>query len=460
MATAQNAYTRTQYRSLQARLTAACEAAKAMLDTYSWTDGDGVIHYEVEPVRVILNGEVEQRWSELRAALVIAGQIVAEGQPGPLSDGKVQFLRVQVQDSPVANSNPVVYQFRTVAVFEVLMNVNSYGYADGRAYDIFEEKLREYDVRVLLDTMDYQGRAGYLENDFQGVATSVVIGLRPKLSPPSNLADGWAVISDFADNPEPDFWGLESSRVIIIPTGIEWPQGAQGIAGPVGPIGPVGLRGPQGVRGLQGIPGPGVGGIQAPVFGVGPSMRDSPYQIIQFAYITRENPNVFGGYSQRELYPCAVISATGGDSSNVGQTVAIATFADYFSVARPVQSALTGQNYFGAGPSAFYLVDRVTDRVIAKSFNQSLVDIGAGFAVQSWAYLEGAEGGLMLGCVLVEQGLAGIDDLAYLAAGLPSGSTVWTLPGVGGYGGVEEPHGDEWTLPGSALYAIVRGSGV
>lgn len=90
-------------------------------------------------------------------------------------------------------------------------------------------------------------------------------------------------------NPEPDFFGLDSPRLIVLPTGYAGPQGEpglpgvagarglqgvqgatgftglQGVAGPVGPIGPQGLQGlqgvagpvgPQGPQGLQGVPGP------------------------------------------------------------------------------------------------------------------------------------------------------------------------------------------------------------
>lgn len=239
------------YHSKNARLKKAGEAARALLDLYSWESADGEIVFTTEPNPANIENpayfdmEVKSKWQGLRAALIIAGLVAGEERASLMADG-AQFLRIQSRSGPF---NLGVREWRTVAIFEVLNGVNSYGYADGRALAVYYEGKKAVAVQVVRDTMAMDARADYLEGDRTGVIDSTVIGMLNPFEVP-NVASGWAVIGDQSQNPEPDFFGLEDPSVILVP----------GIDGADGDTGPQGLKGDTGERGLPGIGGTGGGG--------------------------------------------------------------------------------------------------------------------------------------------------------------------------------------------------------
>ena len=287
MATA-TALKRAQYRADSVLLKAAARAAVELLDLYSWESTDGRVMFTAEPNPAnvsspqLFDFEVKSAWAGLRAALILAGMVSGEETPGYLPGGVAQFLRVQSLD---LETLPGVFVWRTRAVFEVATGVNSYGYADGAALDTFYVLEKAFSVRVLRQTLNFEDRADYLAGDVHGVIDETVIGLIDAFSVP-NVADGWACIGDMSQNPEPDFYGFDSPRLILLPTGFEGPQGAAGVAGadgspgvrgmtgmdgavgPVGATGPAGPEGPQGMRGEKGFQGQqgwqGIQGIQGP----------------------------------------------------------------------------------------------------------------------------------------------------------------------------------------------------
>ena len=249
---ATNPMTRAKYRNDSVALKAAAKAAIELLNIYSWDSTDGQINFTTEPNRAKLNNreefdlEIRGRWSALRAALIIAGVMDAELEPGQLP-GDAQFLRVQTQDLTLPNG-ALVWQTR--ALFEVFMNVNTYGYADGEALDIFYKNARAVAVRVVRHTLPNAARVDYANGDLSGVVGEVVIGqINPFENP--DVADGWAIIGEHEANPEPDFFGMDNPRFVVLNIGVEGAQGQQG------------ERGLQGVPGLRGVPGvDGAPGVQ------------------------------------------------------------------------------------------------------------------------------------------------------------------------------------------------------
>jgi hypothetical protein len=281
---------RGQYRANAAKLRSVGDAARALLDLYSWESTEGRINFTTEPNpaqiadQSLFDLEVKSKWQGLRAALIIAGLVDAE-EKASLMLGNAQFLRVQSCDVP--STTPGVLNWQTRALFEVLNGVNSYGYADGAALDLFYQLGRAVAVRVVRDTLPLEGRADYLANDRHAVFDYTVIGqINPFETP--NVSSGWACIGDQSANPEPDFGGLDNPRLIVIPAvsgvgpagpqGMPGPAGAAGEPGPVGPAGepgpaggPVGPAGADGAQGPQGEPGPmGPAGPEGPMGPAGP----------------------------------------------------------------------------------------------------------------------------------------------------------------------------------------------
>jgi hypothetical protein len=268
---------RVQYRSNAVKMTAVAKAAEQLLDLYTWENTDGRIQFTTEPNPAnisspeLFDHEVKSAWAGLRAALIVAGVITGESTPGFLPGNEAQFLRVQTWDLPTSAVAPT---WRTRAVFEVATGVNSYGYADGAALDLFYALERGVTVRVLRQCLAFEHRADYLRGDVHSLTSETVIGQIDPFSVP-NVASGWAVIGDMSANPEPDLFGLESPRLIVIPLeGPMGPQGSQGVPGPIGETGLRGLVGPRGDKGYQGDPGvsdvPGPIGPQGPAGPMGP----------------------------------------------------------------------------------------------------------------------------------------------------------------------------------------------
>lgn len=454
MATSINAEKRAQYRSLQARLTAAGKAAKRMLEMYSWTDSDGQVSFLLEPNYAADDGsdtnfEVQQAWSELRAALIYAGLDDGESLPGALPNGEVKFLRVQSLDQPTID--PLVFQWRTRAVFEVLMGVNSYGYADGAAYEIYFDRLKKVEVRVLLQSMPFAGRDGYLNGDYQLVTSSVVVGDIPPFSNPS-FASGWAVISDQSDNPEPDFFGLQSPRLIIVPTGLEGPQGPAGADGEeglpgfdgedgaVGPAGPQGEAGPPGPRGPAGPAGQGGGALPFEIR-VGTALEASPYAIMCPVILTR-----ISGAEARlfEVMPVAAFGGGGDDAA------AVLVFEAYFTD-NPVTQvySFAAEAYASPGfPVSVWFVDRATGDVLAV-FDEGVglrtvnIDQSVGLWLGS-AFDGNSDDGKLRGAVMEFAG--GLDVLPALGSRLPSRS-INVISASGAYQTIS----DEYTNPGDPV---------
>ena len=299
---------RSQYRIDAQRLIACARAAAELLDVYSWHDSDGAINYTTEPNPLAainpyeFGNEVRARWGGLRAALVVAGVVGAEGTPGRLPGGLAVFLRVQSFDLPTAT--PGVVAWRTRALFEVLTGVNSYGYADGAALDAYYELRKAVTVRMLRQTLAIADVADYLNGDQHGVTVESVIGQIEPFNVP-DFADGWAIIGDFVGNPEPDFFGLETRSVIVIKTGM---------------VGPVGPQGPPGVGGGDGGGGGGGGVVTSPVWSVGVPNKNDVFAVMQ--------PLQIYSYSRRfiRLFRFLPYKMAGGVSSVEGNTKAIAAF--------------------------------------------------------------------------------------------------------------------------------------
>ena len=442
MATANNSISRKQYRSLQARQTAACKAAKRMLEMYSWTDSDGQVAFLLEPNYLADDGDVrnfnvQQAWSELRAALIYAGIDDGEQLPGLLTNGEVKFLRVQSLD--LRTVDPLVFQWRTRAVFEVLMGVNSYGYADGAAYETFFDLFKRVEVRVLLQSMPNSARDGYLNGDYQLVQSSVVVGAIPPFSNPV-FTTGWAVISDQTGNPEPDFYGMSSPRLIIVPTGLEGPQGIQGVqgdeglpgfdgedgvAGPAGINGEPGPIGPMGPRGPVGPMGTGGGGRPFSIE-VGVALEASPYAIMIPVILTRQS-----GLEVRLFEVLPVAAFGGGDDA-----AAVLAFEAYFAANPVVQVYSFAAEAFALSgfPISVWLVDRVLGDVLAV-FDQGVglrgqsVDLSVDYWLGS-AFNGTVDDGGLRGAVMKFQG--GLDVLPSLASRL-IGSYVNVISEHGGY---------------------------
>lgn len=259
---------RGQYRANAARLAAVARAATDLLNLYTWENTDGQIQFTTDPNPAnisspeLFDHEVKSAWAGLRAALIVAGVITGESTPGFLPGNEAQFLRVQTWDLPTSAVLPV---WRTREIYEVATGVNSYGYADGAALDLFYRLKRQVAVRVLRQCLAFEHRADYLRGDVHSLTSETVIGHIDPFSVP-NVATGWACIGDMSANPEPDFYGLESSRLIVIP--IQGPQGLQGLTGLDGAAGARGLIGPAGADGAPG--GDGVDGDRGPVGETGP----------------------------------------------------------------------------------------------------------------------------------------------------------------------------------------------
>lgn len=270
--------TRGKYRAESAKLRSVGDAARALLDLYSWESGEGRIVFTTEPNPSnieninLFDMEVKSKWQGLRAALVIAGLVAGE-EKASLMLGGAQFLSVETQggtltEAPDGGVVAGVGQWRRVALFEVLDGVNSYGYADGAALDHFYKNGKAVAVRVVRDTLPLDGRADYLAGDRHAVEDRAVIGQINPFDVP-NVESGWACIGDHSVNPEP-FWGLDSDALMTIPDVMEaGPPGARGAPGADGAQGAKGDAGAQGVPGVRGEAGPGGGGSGRPWFWVG-----------------------------------------------------------------------------------------------------------------------------------------------------------------------------------------------
>jgi hypothetical protein len=161
-----------QYRSNAVKLTAVANASIELLNLYTWQNGDGKVTFTNEPNIVAISDpalfdfEVQSRWHGLRHALIVAGLIGGEQVAGRLPNEKAQFLRVQALNLVTAG-NVVVWQ--TVAFFEVCTGVNSYGYADGRALDLFYELEKTTAVRVVRHMLNWVDREDYLEGQIHNL---------------------------------------------------------------------------------------------------------------------------------------------------------------------------------------------------------------------------------------------------------------------------------------------------
>lgn len=169
------------YRVEASKLKHAAEAARALLDLYSWDSTEGEIVFTTEPNPANISNplyfdmEVKSKWQGLRAALVIAG-LVAGDERASLMAGGAQFLKIEARSGPVQPGDGL-RAWRVEAIFEVLNGVNSYGYADGRALGVFYEKQKAVAVRVVRDSLPMDGRADYLAGDRHAVTDSTVIGM-------------------------------------------------------------------------------------------------------------------------------------------------------------------------------------------------------------------------------------------------------------------------------------------
>jgi hypothetical protein len=257
---------RTTYNTRSTRLNEMGKAAAAVLDLYTWETPDGRVMFTTEPNPsnisnpYLFDHEVKSAWAGLRAALIIAGVIGGEETPGALPGGEAQFLAVQTLDYNAGGTTGLVWQTR--ALYEVATGVNSYGYADGAALDWFYNRSKEVAVRVLRQVLPVGLRLDYLAGDVSGVTDSTVVGLINPFEVP-NVATGWGCIGDQSMNPEPDFFGLDSPRLIVFSTGLPGPQGEPGLDGFDGEDGAPGEPGPMGPPGPQGEPGP-AGGPMGP----------------------------------------------------------------------------------------------------------------------------------------------------------------------------------------------------
>lgn len=253
--------TRGKYRSDNKLLISVSIAAARVLEKYSWVDGDGLIHYSETPIQtdsVTPELDAHREWDSLRSALVLAGTIGIDAVALELGTGDAVFL--QVQENTGTESVPY---WAIRQEFEVFRGVNSYGYADGGAHDLFVKRKRLKAVRVVRVVMPMASRNAYLMGQLPAVTLVQVIGsLQPGAV--SQLQDGWAVIDTLLDNPEPDYFGVSESLVVIEgppgPAGAQGLEGPQGEAGPTGEVGTQGEQGPAGPRGPVGPQGPAGGG--------------------------------------------------------------------------------------------------------------------------------------------------------------------------------------------------------
>jgi hypothetical protein len=234
--------TRGVYRTENVRLKNACKAAAKLLGAYSWFDGDGHVYHSAEPLPTGVQGvegDLPSYWRSLRDLLEAAGVLTVEGryEPMPLV-GDAVFLVVQYQDYTrvgAASANSYTYGvWKTVARFEVLQNTNSYGFADGKALDVYYDQARKTAVRILRDVVPVVDRESYLSGGYTMFSSQTVIGQIAPFSVPV-IDGGWAVIGDLEDNPTPDFGVRES--LLVIPTGYPGLKGDKGDIGEPGPIG-------------------------------------------------------------------------------------------------------------------------------------------------------------------------------------------------------------------------------
>jgi hypothetical protein len=231
--------TRGVYRTENVRLKNACKAAAKLLGAYSWFDGDGHVYHSAEPLPTGVSGiegDLPSYWRSLRDALEAAGVLTVEGRYEPLPlVGDAVFLVVQYQDYTrvgAASANSYTYGvWKTVARFEVLQNTNSYGFADGKALDVYYDQARRTTVRILRDVVPVVDRESYLSGGYTLFSSQTVIGQIAPFSVPV-IDDGWAVIGDLEDNPTPDFGVRES--LLVIPTGYPGLKGDQGEKGEPG----------------------------------------------------------------------------------------------------------------------------------------------------------------------------------------------------------------------------------
>lgn len=342
MATSETTKKRQQYRSNSVRLTAVGRAAALLLDTYTWLNSDGRVMFTTEPNiaavgdPALMDFEVKSRWAGLRASLLVAGIITGEQEPGFLPDGMAKFLVVQTLD--LATAMPLIFDWQTRAEFEVLTGVNSFGYADGAALDIFYDFLKAVEVRVQLRSLAFGDRTDYLAGDRHGVTSTVTVGNIMPFSTPDVSVDGWACIGDRSKNPEPNYFGLDSPRVIIIPTGLEGPQGIpgdeglpgfdgeDGVQGVQGVAGPMGLVGPAGPRGPRGLPGGGGTGSVAPVVQGGVPQEGDEYILVQPLTLLAALTGALDYYEQ------VGIRCVGGDASDAGAVLAGLAVENYLTI--------------------------------------------------------------------------------------------------------------------------------
>ena len=188
-----------RYRASNAKLLEVALTASRLVDAYMWETLDEGVQAsdDLAPCAALspLEGlQVATLWAGLRAALIDAGIIDGSTVASPLPTTYAVFLRVQSRTDVVGS------QWHTRACFELLMGVNSYGYADGAALDWFMTLQRAQWVRVLRQVVPLNERAAYLAGDLSGVAAELVIGeIAP--GPLPVLPDGWAVIGDVSGDP-------------------------------------------------------------------------------------------------------------------------------------------------------------------------------------------------------------------------------------------------------------------
>ena len=429
MATQSNAPERAQYRSKNARLKAATQAAMRMLRIYSWNDSDGVVQFANSPVGDETQLEVLQQWSALRAACILAGELDGDNQAGHLA-GDAQFLRVESYDggAPVGWPEPFVWRKR--AVFEVLMGVNSYGYADGAALDIFYDGLKSTAVRVQRLTVPFLERESFISGNMNVVTAWQVVGqINPFEAP--NLASGWGVIGDVTGNPEPDYFGLQSGRIVIIPTGLEGPRGPQGLDAYQVALqdGFYGTRaewldsllggpmGPQGERGLRGFPGAS-GNAQPLVITDSVVPQDSDnFVAMREVTVTMANTGVWGAFVHVGL------RFSGGDATEGGVQDAISALAAYI-IQNPIDWDFERPLTTPSVENVLYLFNVATGEVVALySQSSGMILPGSGLPLARY-WLKGADGGTQLragtdeptndGAFEVLQAIAVSDVFSYL----------------------------------------------
>lgn len=411
---------RAQYRSNAVRLTAVAKAAEELLNLYTWENTDGHIQFTTEPNPASISSpelfdhEVKSAWAGLRAALIAAGIITGESTPGFLPGGDAQFLRVQTWDLPDAAVRPV---WRTRAIFEVATHVNSYGYADGAALDWFYFLKRQVTVRVLRQCVAMEHRADYLRGDVHSLTSETVIGQIEAFSVP-NVASGWACIGDMSANPEPDFFGLDSPRLIVIPTGLEGPRGMPG------------PRGAQGIQGERGEPGGVVAPVPTPVFYADDLPTDSDvFALVRPLHITMTSGRDGFVLEQAGFY------VGGGENSDAGNEAAVAAFGNFMAGHVWDESMPRDVGPAGDVLGALLLCNVSTGRVLAVRMSDGSDYDPDGLGVVAWLTSADVDGGSvkLLGGVLsgdVGTDYQNLSVLADHASGIASWRMV--LPGGGG----------------------------